>query len=217
MRISYKIPSGSHQIASIGVGSLIIFIAMILIAGVTASVLMQTMNTLQEQAMQTGTETIREIATGVKVTHISGYSNGTKITALAIFIQPLPGSEDIDLSQSYIRISDSTKAVILRYDQSCFNTSLSLGLFGSLNLSNLDSSEFGVLVVRDLDNSCTAQTPVVNTDDLLVLMVNTTSCFTGIGTRTDVTGTVHAEYGIKGVISFMTPNTLIDTILDLQP
>jgi archaellin len=36
--------------ASMGIGSMIIFIAMILVAGVTASVMIQTMNSLQQQA-----------------------------------------------------------------------------------------------------------------------------------------------------------------------
>jgi len=40
--------------ASIGIGALIIFIAMILVAGVTASVMLQVMNSMQQQALNTG-------------------------------------------------------------------------------------------------------------------------------------------------------------------
>ena len=44
--------------AAIGIGSLIIFIAMILVAGIAASVIIQTMNSLEQQALQTGLETM---------------------------------------------------------------------------------------------------------------------------------------------------------------
>jgi len=40
--------------------------------------------------------------------------------------------------------------------------------------------------------------------------------FSGIGTRTKVSGKVMPEYGISGVISFTTPSTYINTIIELQ-
>jgi hypothetical protein len=52
--------------ADIGIGALIIFIAMIMVAGVTASVMIQTMNNLQQQAIKTSEQTIRDISSGLK-------------------------------------------------------------------------------------------------------------------------------------------------------
>lgn len=203
--------------ASIGVGSLIIFIAMILVAGIAASVIIQTMNTLQQQAMNTGKETLRDIAGGIEVTHVSGYVSNSKITQLAIFVSPIVASEDIDLTYTYVSLSDSSKKVILNYDNTCFSSSVSNGLFSTLNSSNLTATEYGVMVIRDIDNSCTASSPVINENDLVVLLVNTTQCFSGISARTQVFGTVNPEYGVSGVISFTTPAALVDTIVDLQP
>ena len=51
--------------AAIGLGSLIIFIAMILVAGIAASVFIQTMNSLEQQALQTGQDVIRDISSGL--------------------------------------------------------------------------------------------------------------------------------------------------------
>ncbi|HEC82251.1 MAG TPA: flagellin [Thermoplasmatales archaeon] len=203
--------------ASIGVGSLIVFIAMILVAGIAASIIIQTMNTLQQQAMNTGRETLRDIAGGIEVTHVSGYISNSKITQLAIFITPIVASEDIDLTYTYISLSDSTKKVILNYDNTCFSSSVSNGLFGTLNASNLTATEYGIMVIRDIDGSCTASSPTINENDLVVLLVNTTQCFSGINTRTDVFGTVNPEYGVTGVISFTTPTAFVETIVDLQP
>ena len=200
-----------------GIGALIIFIAMLLVAGITASVLIQTMGSLQEQALQTGTETIRDISTGLKVTHVSGYSDGSTITQLAIFITPIAASYDMDLTYGYISLSDSTKKVILNYSNTCFNSSVTNGLFSTMNASNLTATTFGVIVVRDVDASCSSTTPVINNGDLVVLLINTSKCFSGISTRTDVSGNVYPEYGISGVIAFTTPSAFSNTIIDLQP
>lgn len=201
--------------AAIGIGSLIIFIAMILVASVTASVMIQTMNNLEQQAMETGQKTIREVSSGVKITHQSGYSDGTNIVRLAIFVTTVAGSQDIDLNQAYISLSDGSNQVILSYDSTCFNSSASNGIFGTLNSTNISATEFGLIVVRDIDSSCSSGTPIINNDDLVVLLTNTTNCFSGIGKRTEVFGSLIPEYGINGVISFTTPSAYVDTIIDL--
>ena len=203
--------------ADIGIGALIIFIAMIMVAGVTASVMIQTMTSLQQQAIKTSEDTLKDISSGLKVTHVSGYIHNSTITQLAFFVSTTAASDDIDLTYGILSLSDSTKKVILNYTSGCFSSSVSNGLFGTLNPSNLTSSYYGVLVIRDIDGSCDMSKPVLNDEDLVVLIVNTTACFSGIGTRTDVSGELYPEHGIRGVIGFTTPSVLVNTIVDLQP
>ena len=50
--------------AEMGVGTMIIFIAMVLVAAVAASVLISTSNTVREQAQTTGEQAINNIASG---------------------------------------------------------------------------------------------------------------------------------------------------------
>jgi len=203
--------------ADVGIGALIIFIAMIMVAGVTASVMIQTMNNLQQQAVKTSEETIRDISSGLKVTFVSGYVQNSTITQLAVFVSTTSASDDIDLSYGILSLTDSEKKVILNYTSTCFSHTVSNGLFGTLDTSNLTSSQFGVLVIRDGDGSCNATKPVIDDEDLVVLIVNTTTCFSGLGTRTDVTGEIYPEHGIHGVIGFTTPSTYVHSIVDLQP
>jgi flagellin FlaB len=203
--------------AAIGIGSLIIFIAMILVAGIAASVIIQTMNSLQQQALVTGEETLRDVSSGVKVTHVSGYYNGSTISQLAIFLSTTAGSDGIDLTYAYISLSDTAKELILTYDSNTYSSSVSNGLFGTLNSSNLTATTYGIMEIRDIDNSCASNSPTINSDDLIVLLVNTTKCFSGLGTRTEVFGNVIPERGISGTISFTTPSAYIDTIIELQP
>ena len=60
------------DVGSIGIGAMIVFIAMVLVAGIAASVLVQTANKLEMQAMETGSETTAEVATGIRVVDIEG-------------------------------------------------------------------------------------------------------------------------------------------------
>jgi archaellin len=71
------------------------------------------------------------------------------------------------------------------------------------------------MVIRDVDGSCTSTTPTINNEDLVVLLINTTSCFSGIATRTDVSGEIYPEHGIRGIIGFTTPSSMVNTIIDL--
>ncbi len=202
--------------AAVGIGSLIIFIAMILVAGIAASVIIQTMNSLEQQALQTGQETLRDVSGGLRVTHVSGYKSGSTIDQLAIFLRTTAGSYDMDLSEAFISLSDSNAKLILNYTSSSFSDNVSSGLFGTLDSSILTASNYGIMKIRDIDSSCTSVNPVINDDDLVVLLVNTTKCFSGISTRTKVFGSVIPEQGLSGVLSFTTPSAYVDTIIELQ-
>lgn len=202
--------------AAIGIGSLIVFIAMILTAGIAASVIIQTMNSLEQQAMLTGQETLKDISGGLKVTHVSGYYDGSTISQIAIYLETTAGSNDIDLTYAYIKISNSDTEVILSFTTNSFSNNVSSGLFGTLNASDLTATTYGLMVIRDIDTSCTSANPIINRDDLFVILVNTTNCFSGLGTRTEVFGNIIPEHGISGVISFTTPSAYINTIIELQ-
>jgi flagellin FlaB len=78
----------NDNIGSIGIGAMIVFIALILVAAVASAVIIQTGEKLQQNAQQTGSDTQREI--GGKIT-----INGVKITNaddIKIYFEPSPGS-----------------------------------------------------------------------------------------------------------------------------
>ena len=72
---AYKIISRIE--GSIGIGAMIVFIAMVLVAGIAASVLIQTSTNLETQAMATGSQTTDEVSTGIAVYGVLGYTNSS--------------------------------------------------------------------------------------------------------------------------------------------
>lgn len=221
------------DVGAIGIGTMIVFIAMILVAGIAAAILTQTANKVESRAMQTGIETIGEVAGGLEVCAIEGkvnYSGGTYngMEYLAIMVEVRPGSSDIDLNQTYILLCNEDKQAMLKYGgyntaYAPFNTSVdpSGSLFDTGNWkTNYSNEYFGIIVLKDDDGSCQKTGPVINRGDKVVLTIY---CGPGgafgsfIPEGTEITGKVVPEKGLPGVISFVTPSTYTRCIYDLYP
>ena len=212
-----KILKGKN-VGSMGIGALIIFIAMVLVAGIAASVLVQVANTLQMQALYTGQETIDEVATGVAVLDVEGHVTGSAIDKLVIGIRGRAGSGDIDLSETIIELANNESKMILTYDSTQHNTSPTNGSVFDASAFGLSADNFGIIVLEDADGSCdTAATPIINKGDFVLLTVNTSVTFSpGLAVRCDIWGNVIPEVGSWGIISFRTPATFVDEVYDLQ-
>jgi archaeal flagellin FlaB len=205
----------ADDIGDMGIGAMIVFIAMVLVAGIAASVLIQTANRLEIQAMQTGQETIGEVSTGLGVAAISGHrtdDGDDNLDLMTIAIEPRSGSFSIDLEQTYIELSDSNEKVVLMYDITEFHDTAEINgsFYNTTYYDGLTSVEFGIIVLEDADGSLSNATPVVNKGDLVMLTVNLNQVFsgtTGLTTRTDVWGTIQPEEGAPAVFAFTTPSS----------
>ncbi len=214
-----------RDVGAIGIGAMIVFIAMVLVAGIAASVLIQTSSKLESQAMQSGQETIAEVSSGISVFDIVGKKGAADLLYLGITVRARAGAPDIDLNETIIILSDGTTKAVLLYDgwtdATHYNSSVDTDdaqLFGTGTWSDLTNEEFGIVVLQDIDNSCLQTTPIINEGDKVVLTVR---CDSGgafdreLPERTDVSGYVVPEVGSPGVVSFTTPSAYNDAIFDL--
>ena len=206
-----------NEIGSIGIGAMIVFIAMVLVAGIAASVLIQTSTKLESQAMRSGQETIAEVSTGIAVEEIEGHKSGTTLNYIVISVRPRAGAADIDLSETVVEISDSSTKNLLTYDSGTFHDTGTINgdIFAAANF--IDSAvQFGLIVLEDADGSVSSGNPVINRGDHVLITINVSTAFGGLATRTDVFGQVIPEEGSPGVISFTTPAAYPDTVVELQ-
>jgi archaeal flagellin FlaB len=209
------------DLGDMGIGAMIVFIAMVLVAGIAASVLIQTANRLEIQAMQTGQQTTEEVATGIGIEDITGqvgtYGAWTpnSILNMTICVSPRSGSQDIDLSNVVVELSDSSGKYLLTYDSgNWFATPDAAGVFATAAF-DVSEMNFGVIVLEDADSSCIAANPVINRGDHVLLTISTGECFSGLTERTDIWGTIFPESGASGVFAFRTPASYPDTVYDL--
>tara|TARA_X000000368_G_scaffold387250_1_gene347827 strand:- start:151 stop:816 length:666 start_codon:yes stop_codon:yes gene_type:complete len=90
-----KIDMEKDNLAAIGIGAMIVFIALILVAAVASAVIIQTGEKLQQNAQQTGDDTQREI--GGKITINSAYVNDA--SHMRIYFESAPGSGILSTSK----------------------------------------------------------------------------------------------------------------------
>mgnify|MGYP006285416441 FL=1 len=224
------------DVGAIGIGAMIVLIAMILVAGVAASVLVSTSNTIQSQALKTGSQTTREVSSGLSVYSVIGQVNVTgnesdgytynDIWCLAVTVSPKPGSDKIDLNNTYILISDGTKKSLLSYggynNDSFWDSQVTGDLFSTTDIdwTNLTNETFGIGVLQDYDTSMSQSNPVLTRGDKAVIYIftnDTTGVFGDqIETRTEIFGRIIPEIGAPGVISFTSPKAYVDKIYTLQ-
>jgi flagellin FlaB len=198
---------------AVGIGTLIIFIAMVLVAAVAAAVLINTSGILQQKAQQTGKETIAQVSSNVMVTSIVGVrssSGASNFDWVNITITPNAGAGKIDLSQMVVKIGNGTKMVDLTYQK-----------------SGADSTHFGLSELRDADDSFNitgvANTPVINSGDLVVVSIyvkpgTNESADIDYPVRKPVHLELIPEVGAPLTIDMTTPASYgVDTLITLYP
>ncbi len=150
--------------AETGMSTLIIFIAMILVAAVAASVLITTAGALQNKALDTGRQTTQEVGTSIQVVEIFG-EDGTTNSSLDYFtptVRLTAGSNPMRFEDLLLYASLQNETVDYEYNENlnCSNTTSynSTSGFGVTYPIQGTQHREGFLVSGDVARIC-LQTP----------------------------------------------------------
>lgn len=219
--------------AQVGIGTLIIFIAMVLVAAVAAAVLIQTSGTLQQKAQSTGKQATQEVSSNLMIKSIEGVRAKDSATSLAGNISLLKlkvglnvGSSAVDVNQVVISITDGTTTNNLIYASNDktygnamagFSTSASaatnlLYLLNGTQASPGSNAKYYFTVdkIRDEDGSFSQGKPVMNTGDMATFYVSTVA---GSDTGFDYIGTSFVNGTQKDSGLDVGPRTAVDIVI----
>ncbi|MDY6967012.1 MAG: archaellin/type IV pilin N-terminal domain-containing protein [Halobacteriota archaeon] len=158
MKANQRSSIREDESAQMGIGTLIIFIAMVLVAAVAAAVLIQTSGVLQQRATETGKEATAEVASNIAIETIVGHRASTSTNDLEyvnMTIKVMAGAGDIDLSMLRISLQNETT----RTENIQFNT------------TTIGTTAFTVTELRDEDSSYDPNNSnyVINSGDLVII------------------------------------------------
>ena len=156
--------------AEMGVGTLIIFIALLLVAAVAAGVLIQTAGSLQQRALSTGAQATGQIATSAVALEVSGTDGTANLEDLEMIMKLAPGSESIRLEAVTLTLSTTNSTQTFTYNESLENGTTSQ--FAVSYLQEGTNSDTGLMVRGDVLNvQFQAERPLLEAEDVRISFI----------------------------------------------
>ena len=190
-----------NEKAEMGVGTLIVFIAMIIVAAVAATVLITTAFEMQQQAEHTGEIALQDVATGFKIVNVAGDRNNADdfadsiINTLQIKVGLLAGSPSINVSDVLIEISDGETDVTLTWVDS-----------GAVWGAAADVDSFESRPLRDMAPlNVTATSGLMTAGDIALFYINANETGLELTTQTTFTAKIIPKHGIPTLVEGTTP------------
>ena len=187
---------------AVGIGTLIIFIAMVLVAAIAAAVLINVSGILQQRAMATGKESIQQVSSNIVVVSISGATNSdrTNVENLSVAVSAASGAGRIDMKYAVLQLGNGVNQTYLNYS----STAMGAGTYMASKL-------------RDPSNLFTVDTPVIDASSLLKLQLSATAQSTYFPPRQVYRLTIIPEHGASVMISGIMPEAYSSSVIDIYP
>jgi flagellin FlaB len=188
----------------IGIGTMIVFIAMVLVAAVAASVLISTANQVREQAQSTANQSLNNVASGFIAQDVVGTTNAdrSQINSVTVYLRLAAGSPAINMDNVVITVVNGANSQFLTMGD-------------AVN----DSVYTAVPMVSISGFAWSASNHIAGQGDLLKLTIGDNSSavgVSGVGFNSQCTIKIMPAYGQSTLIVFKTGENFPTTIISLK-
>jgi flagellin-like protein len=185
-----------------GIGTLIIFIALILVAAVAAGVLIQTASNLQGKASNTGTQVQQRLATGFTVIEVTAHNTSdhsiNKTDYISTTVRLSPGSDPVKLSD--VTISLVTTEGKFTYNATTWNGN-----------GSASTNRFNVTIVK----GTTYSTGYIKGDDVVTFNIQVPDSVK-IGENEKFTERIYPGVGEPIPVNLVTPPSMVNAYTVLK-
>ena len=181
----------------VGIGTLIVFIAMVLVAAIAAGVLINTAGFLQSKSQETGQQSSKQVSNRLQEVVTTGsVDSNDQIEFVNVTVTQAPGAGEIDLTNATVTFIGPEGTF-----QLVGNDSATAG-----TLSDGPSDDFAITTVKDEDGS----DPVINDpDDRFQLVFDVDTFSNGnLAEGEEVTIKINTLSGATTTIRFTVPESL---------
>lgn len=191
-----------HKKGAVGIGTLIIFIAMVLVAAIAAAVIINVSGILQQKAMATGKESIQQVSSNIVIVSIAGTTNSlrTNVENISVAISAAAGAGRIDMRYTLLRVSNGVNTSYMNYSTS----TMAYGYYMATER-------------RDPSNLFTPDTPVIDGSSLIELRFNAVNQSLFFPPRQVYKMTIIPEHGASITIDGIMPEAFSTTTIEVFP
>ena len=186
-----------------GIGTMIVFIAAVLVAAIAASVLISTSGKLQEKSSRTGDQATQQVASNMGIESIVGKRDAVSDTGLKhleLYLTLAPGAQELDLEQLKIQLQNATEIKTFAYHNAAAN-----------------ATHFSASAIRDADGSFSGANPVMTAGDLVKVSISLGDANMTLPPRDDVRVVLLPEIGSSVATGFATPSSFgTKTVMELR-
>ncbi|MBU0762873.1 MAG: hypothetical protein KKD39_07585 [Candidatus Altiarchaeota archaeon] len=197
-----------------GIGTLIIFIAVILVAAVAAAVLVSTSGSLQQRGLSTGAQAEASVSTGAEIVSVMAANgdSGHDIERFELLMRLQSGSEAMNFNNTVILFDTASTSQNLVY-----NGTLSTDREQDTSVTTGDYRVYYVKQGPDYESGYLSRGDVVKAKFRCSDCSSTTADTGGVGENKRVRIKVVPRVGQAALVEFTTPDVITDQRVPLWP
>jgi len=212
MRIGGHTTSNGGERGQVGIGTLIVFIAMVLVAAIAAGVLINTAGFLQSSAEETGQQSSDQVTNRLEAVSTVGtnisYNVESSVSEIEITVRKGPGAGNIDLEETTVQMVHTSGSYNFVHGE----------IDGINDAPN--NTHFAVTTVQDDDGSITDSAVLNDPEDRATIVIDVDDARAGLENNGNAWGfeegetatfRLNTQSGGTTEVRVVIPDTLSDT------